>query len=520
MPSCALVLSWLFALCSLAEGAALLPGPIDPHDPPEGRFADEWSEIYMGDSKVGYAHTAMSRADDRIETRTYMKMNLGRAGEPVSISLEQAATETLSGGPLQFSTTTKMAAMDLSTRGTVQNGKVTIVTSQLGMEQTQTFDFPSGAVLTTWGAYREGLLRGFKPGTAYTLLVYAPELRLDDAVQAVTTIGDWEQVEHFDRKRRGQRVSMELNSPLATLKMVSWVDEQGRPLVARIPAPGMGDMTVVAVDQQTALTDFVPPEMFSTSVIRISRSLNPSHARRIVYRLTASSDEAELATLPSTDSQRVTVHDERSATVVVERQLHRPPDVATGQATGRSAGVVDARPYLDGNLMINTRDEALIALAARAAAGETKRYALADRLRRFVSDYVRTKSLSIGFATASEVCRTREGDCSEHAVLLAALGRLNRLPSRVVVGLVYVPVLSGERDVFGYHMWTQFLIDGRWLDVDAALGETECSPARIAFVTSSLKDSGLADLSLPLLNKIGVLAIEVLEVTEADAVRP
>jgi hypothetical protein len=127
---------------------------------------------------------------------------------------------------------------------------------------------------------------------------------------------------------------------------------------------------------------------------------------------------------------------------------------------------------------------------------------------------VHSKSLGIGFATASEVARNKEGDCSEHGVLLAALARLNGLPSRVAVGLAYVPGFAGQKDVFGYHLWTQVFIDGRWLDVDAAIPETECSPIRIAMATSSLKNTGLVDLSLPLLSRIGTIAIEIVDVEE------
>ena len=168
--------------------------------------------------------------------------------------------------------------------------------------------------------------------------------------------------------------------------------------------------------------------------------------------------------------------------------------------------------YLDGNLMMNTADPKLIELAKQAAGGEKEPFALADKLRRFVTEYVETKSLNIGFATASEVARTKEGDCSEHGVLLAALGRLNGLPSRVAVGLAYVPVFGKQEDIFGYHLWTQFFIDGRWIDVDAALRETDCSPARIAFAVSSLKNAGLADLSLPLITKLGGIDLDILEI--------
>ncbi|MFQ5590493.1 MAG: transglutaminase family protein, partial [Phycisphaerae bacterium] len=161
---------------------------------------------------------------------------------------------------------------------------------------------------------------------------------------------------------------------------------------------------------------------------------------------------------------------------------------------------------------INTADPQLVQLAKRTGGSIDQPFALADRLRRFVTGYVVNKNLNVGFATASEVCRTKQGDCSEHAVLLAALGRLRGFPTRVAVGLAYVPQMGALTNVFGYHMWAQFFIKGKWIDLDAALGETRCSPTRIAFATSSLRDAGLADLSLPLLSKIGGITIEVLEI--------
>ena len=79
----------------------------------------------------------------------------------------------------------------------------------------------------------------------------------------------------------------------------------------------------------------------------------------------------------------------------------------------------------------------------------------------------------------------------------------------MVVGLAYMQSFGGQENIFGYHMWTQFFIDGKWVDFDAALSESECSPTRIAFATSSLQNAGLADLSLPLLSRIGAIRIEV-----------
>ncbi len=484
---------------------AALTAPINPNNPPQGRFSDEWAEIYMAVSKVGYAHTTMNRDGDLITTGATFHMVLGRAEQPVKIGMVQNSTETLAGVPVTFGSEMDMSVMKSATKGTVKDGKVTLVTSQYGMDQTQTFDFPTGALMS-WGTFRESLLRGFKPGTKYTLQTYAPELRLDGPVAAVTTIGDWEELRLRDKVTRGQKVTVTMESPVGSFEMVSWIDSDGEPLKAKVPIPGMGDIEMVTTDEATALRDFIPPEFFNTSTIPAKRKIDRAAAKRIKYRLTAKAAGVELGDFPTTEMQTVAAKTDKSVELVVTRVNHKPR--STPSETPRP----DMSEYLDGNLMMNTADPKLIELAKQAAGGEKEPFALADKLRRFVTEYVATKSLNIGFATASEVARTKEGDCSEHGVLLAALGRLNGLPSRVAVGLAYVPVFGKQEDIFGYHMWTQFFIDGRWIDVDAALRETDCSPARIAFAVSSLKNAGLADLALPLITNLGGIDLDILEI--------
>ncbi len=163
-------------------------------------------------------------------------------------------------------------------------------------------------------------------------------------------------------------------------------------------------------------------------------------------------------------------------------------------------------------------DPEVMAMAREAVGKAGTPYEIADRLRVYVTRVIKDKNLSIGFASASEVCRNREGDCSEHAVLLAALGRVHRIPTRVVMGLVYVPAFPGASDVFGFHMWTQFHLGGDWVDLDAAQRESDCNPTHIAVATSSLKDAALGDMAFALINIIGRLRIEVLEADPPSAV--
>ncbi|MHC4106477.1 MAG: transglutaminase-like domain-containing protein, partial [Planctomycetota bacterium] len=150
--------------------------------------------------------------------------------------------------------------------------------------------------------------------------------------------------------------------------------------------------------------------------------------------------------------------------------------------------------------------------AKRAArrAGDSA-LARAEAMRELVHDHVTEKDLDTAFASASETAKTKTGDCSEHAVLLCAMLRADGIPARVATGLVYVQWFLDERDIFGWHMWTQALIDGAWVDLDATL-DRRYHAAHVLTATSSLDEPlGGADFA-SLLELIGNLEIEVLEV--------
>jgi transglutaminase-like putative cysteine protease len=68
---------------------------------------------------------------------------------------------------------------------------------------------------------------------------------------------------------------------------------------------------------------------------------------------------------------------------------------------------------------------------------------------------------------ASIVAKRREGDCSEHAMLLAALLRMTGQPARVALGLA----IQSDGTKFGAfgHAWVETQQDGKWVVADAAL---------------------------------------------------
>ena len=88
-----------------------------------------------------------------------------------------------------------------------------------------------------------------------------------------------------------------------------------------------------------------------------------------------------------------------------------------------------------------------------------------DELTDFVFEHIDNKTYSRGFDLAARVAETGEGDCTEHAVLLAAMARHFDYPARVTLGVV---LIENRRNVLAYgHAWTEIYVDGIWQIADA-----------------------------------------------------
>jgi transglutaminase-like putative cysteine protease len=95
-------------------------------------------------------------------------------------------------------------------------------------------------------------------------------------------------------------------------------------------------------------------------------------------------------------------------------------------------------------------------------------------------------------------------------VLLCGVLRASGIPSRGVMGMVYVPNYGAPNGVFGWHMWSQAIIDGKWIDLDATL-LTPYSVGHITTLTTSLSDEDFASEMGSIIATIGNLQIEVVE---------
>jgi len=460
---------------------------------------DRWYVMEMMGERAGWMHASVVDTGEHIRSNSKMLMRFNRAGVEAEVALETIFLETRDGEPIWTESTMAFGGQPTTTRYEFLPDGVRQTTEARG-QKTETMLQPIEGAWLTPHETRQFLTSRIASGAeSFSVRTLDPSV----GIEPVTIT--YSQVKEVRIELMGRTVQayecLTTNSATPGLTTREFIDAHGDSLRSELDMGGM-KLTTIAADRELALSELVAPEMMVSTLIRPDRAIPGARTlKRATYLLRL--PDGELAEPPTTGSQSVERVDGQTVRVRVTAEEFAP------------AGDVDAAAYLARSTMLDIGDETIIELRDRALEGVgDDELARAEALRRFVHRYIRKKSLGVGFASASEVARSCEGDCSEHGTLLAALLRADGIPARVASGLVYVDEFAGEKGVFGYHMWTQALleIDGalRWVDLDATLpGTLDYDATHIALGLSALSDGETINSLVHLAPLIGRLQIEV-----------
>ncbi len=479
----------------------------------DGVLQESWGAIYVGDRKIGRTHQTVTQVDTAAGPGTrsaiVTRLVFSRGGQPLEWEESAVVVEDDAGRVRRYtyqvsSTAGGVPRTDALTEGTVVGDRVR--TTSGGYERTGSY--PEGCLGPY--AFHRRLLKERKrgEGTEFTALLFSPEL--GGPVEVTVHFGPTETVLVQGRRRRLQRVRQTLAIRPGHPDEL-WLDRGGEVLLMRSPVPMLGTIRIEQCSRVTALTPESPVELMTAAVLHSPAFIAaPRRLTKADYVLSFPADAVR--GLYMGDGQQVDMLAPGRARVRVEVTVPDPADGYTVPIArdDRLAQWLRPTAFLES-------DHPLIREMAAAAAGNlTNSVALASALEGYVRREIHSKTLDMGFAGALEAARTRRGDCSEHAVLVAALGRALGVPSRIVVGLVYV-----DREMFGvhdpnglfvFHVWTELLaLPGAWVPVDAAMGGFDAT--HIALTKSALDTTApLADLCLPVLDIVDNLRIESVHV--------
>jgi hypothetical protein len=126
-------------------------------------------------------------------------------------------------------------------------------------------------------------------------------------------------------------------------------------------------------------------------------------------------------------------------------------------------------------------------------------------LERLVNRFIVKKSLTLAFAGLGEILTEREGDCTEHALLMVALLRRAGVPSRLAYGLILT-----ESGFIG-HAWVEAYGVGGWHWLDPSFPEGQPYGLKLRLGVMDPAEPVWATISLALLQVAGTVEAEILE---------
>jgi hypothetical protein len=460
----------------------------------------EYFALFMEGKKVGYAIQSRDIEGDKVTTSVELKITLSRMGVSVSAKTKAKTFETVEGEPLGFELEQALGMMTTKTTGIIdEQGKLKVKTGQ----QEQEFDWPEEAVMSE-GMRLLILERGLEEGTTYDVKFFDPSMM--QVVDVEVKVGPKQNVDLLGRVVTLTEIQSTVSSEqIGSIVSTEYYDDEFRLQKSIMPVMGM-TVEQIACTKEFALGEIdvleMVDKMFMASPVPLG---DLDSVRSITYYLSPTLEATDLK-IPSNDNQKVEQLSNGKIILTVE-----PVIAAKGVSFPYKGNNPEALAALKPSRYVESDEKVITDLAKRAVGGTSEAAEAAFKIESFVAGYVSDKSLSVGYASAAEVAVSKQGDCSEHAVLTAALCRAVGIPSQVVTGVAYVEDWRSLQSGFGGHAWTQAYIGDKWVGLDAAFRGAGRGGYDAGHITLAV-GSGNPEDFINLVNTMGQFKIDRLEV--------
>lgn len=477
---------------------------------------ETWQAVYLEGIKVGHVHTLFRQADTRIATTRTMELAIKRYGSVVTLNVEQTCEETADGKVLALGTSQQLGkSPKMIATGTVDGKELLFKSGDAA--QKLPFNPDAQGLYAQEVAFRA---KKVKPGDTLSLLSY--ELLLQNTLTIRATVKDTEKVDQLVAQKAADGTLKITRAPVALLRVETltdpvtingtevklpprtvWLDSKLLPVREQFEMPGLGVLTLYVTNKEAALKEGVAPERlpdFGLNInIPVKQTLDePYKTTEAVYRITLKEKLDKL--FAEDERQKIENASDKGLDLIV--QARRTP------GTDDKATPPD-KEYLESNVFIDSDDKRIQTLAKSILRKIEDPWQQALALERWVHDNMKV-STALGFPSASEIAKDLEGDCRQHALLLAALCRAAGIPSRTAIGVVYVRE-AGRSPHFGFHMWGEVWVKGKWVALDAVFGQGGVGATHLKMRDHSwAKTATLAPL-LPISQALGKLQIEVVK---------
>jgi hypothetical protein len=437
---------------------------------------EEWAGVYYQDQKIGYSHNSIKRIEDGYQIHHTIMLDMMMMGVAQKIRA-QVNTVTDHAFNLQvFYLRINTGAVSFIAYGDVDADNVmSISVVSGGKTEKKELQLTRAPVITN--SLKFSLLKdGLQLGGVYERVVFDPMTMSNRTAQI--EVLDFETLSVAGQEYDCYRMQVTYMG----VTMTAWIDRQGRTVKEESPA----GMVLLREDKEQAMHGGWGGrvDVVETSAIKVDTPFYSKNLQSLTLKLL----DVDLKGF-QLDGGRQTL---QGTIVRIDKQnigkdnSYRLPFAGEG-----------FEAWLSPSLLIQSDRSEFAQLVEEIGKGERRALRLARRLHDWVYKNIE-KRPSPGMPSALAVLAARQGDCNEHAVLLAAMCRAAGIPARVAAGLVYL------RGRFYYHAWNEVYLND-WVPVDATLNQFPADVTHVKFIEGDMEEQ------LMVLNLIGRLKIEVVD---------
>ncbi|MBA4186939.1 MAG: hypothetical protein C0467_02870 [Planctomycetaceae bacterium] len=475
---------------------------------------DYWFAVGVEGQRVGYVNWAAKEMEKNGKSFAvgvrYLNLTVSRFGSPVTQWGEESTVETNAGEVLITSMRQGLGKdQALALTGTVELEQPPKKGKKLSVRGDGA---AAGASDTYWIDGVVGLVREpklfkelkLKAGESHEYPSYIPTV---NRVVKTTLTFEGEESRALWDKSAAQKLLRFVTKPepIGKVKLpasTTWVDaETFEPLMMETDFPALGGRLTFLRTTKEAATAAVtrPVEVFNVQSIRLDREIPGIHGKgSVVYKVMIPRDD-DPTTVFAADSRQVVKNlDEKTKTF----ELH--VSASHGPVKDAAAEPPPGKEFLGSSFFINWDNDAVKAHAAKAVAGLPANATAWDKavaIERWVKANMKAFEFSQAMATADNVAKNLSGDCTEYAMLSAAMCRAVGVPSRTALGVVYAPG-QGGKPYLAYHMWFEVYAGGQWVPLDATLGMSGVGPGHVKITDHSWHEEKSFAPLLPVLRAL------------------
>lgn len=441
------------------------------------RPTESWFGVYLANKKVGYSVTKSQIIPDgyQIISRTKMSLKMMEQQSEINSNFIAITDSALTLKSFDMDFVTKGSSFRV--KGKRINSKFEVTVKSGGETKTNVLDvggkiYPAAVI----GNIVTG--QGLKLGKTYDLRIFEPTVM--NAVDTKVIIQGQERIKVKNQEYDAWR----LNITILGLTQTTWIDSTGETIKEESP-PGIVMIRETPQEALAEVGESQTLDVLSLFSIRVDSTMpNP---RETFYLKVVLKDIDTTNLSLSDESQKIT----GTNPLVLEIKSESKPVEKINLPIGRETEFT--RPSLaiqSDNPKIKDKAQSIIQDSKDATAA-------VEKLVNWVFNNVE-KRATASLPSAIDVLANMVGDCNEHSVLFAALARAVGIPTKVVVGIVYLD------NAFYYHAWNKVYL-GKWIAVDPTFNQFPADATHIKLQEGELSEQA------KVLKIVGTVKIEIKE---------